>query len=139
MASKIYELLTNLLSFSFCSLFVMIRYLLMSIMSLLHSACSPPPPQILRGLLFSNPLLGRTVFSQKNMKTIPYEKLGRQTKCIMGDSKIASGKEVSAHPSHLFLIILLYGAKGFFWPRTDGSTGVKNTPYVRACIRKTAL
>ena len=73
------------------------------------------------------------------MKTIPYEKLGRQTKCIMGDSKIASGKEVSAHPSHLFLIILLYGAKGFFWPRTDGSTGVKNTPYVRACIRKTAL
>ena len=43
MASKIYELLTNLLSFSFCSLFVMIRYLLMSIMSLLHSACSPPP------------------------------------------------------------------------------------------------
>ena len=43
-ASKIYELLTNLLSFSFCSLFVMIRYLLMSVMCLLHSACYPPSP-----------------------------------------------------------------------------------------------
>ena len=48
----------------------------------------------------------------------------------MGDSKIASGKEVRAHPSHLFLIILLYGATGFFWPRTDESTGVYNTPYM---------
>ena len=28
----------------------------------------------------------------------------------MGDSKIVSGKEVRAHPLHLFLIILLYGA-----------------------------
>ena len=27
----------------------------------------------------------------------------------MGDSKIVSGKEVRAHPLHLFLIILLYG------------------------------
>ena len=48
----------------------------------------------------------------------------------MGDLKIASGKEVRAHPSHLFLIILLYGAMGFFWPRTAESTGVYNTPYV---------
>ena len=27
----------------------------------------------------------------------------------------------------------------FFWPRTNESSGVENTPYVRACIRKTAL
>ena len=45
----------------------------------------------------------------------------------MGDSKIVSGKEVRAHPSHFFLIILLYGAMGFFWPRTDESCGVENT------------
>ena len=129
MGSKIYELLTNLLSFSFCSLSVMIRYLLMSIMCLLHSACHPPPPQILRRPLFSNPL-GRIVYSQKDMKTIPYATFGRQTECIIGDSKIASGKEVRARPSHLFVIILLYGAMGFFWPRTEESTGVENTSYV---------
>ena len=28
----------------------------------------------------------------------------------MGDLKLVSGKEVRAHPLHLFLIILLYGA-----------------------------
>ena len=57
----------------------------------------------------------------------------------MWDSKIVSGKEVCTHPSHLFLTILLYGAMEFFWPRTFESSGVENTPYVRACIRKTAL
>ena len=44
MESKLYDLLTNLLSFSFRSLFVIIRYLLISIMCLLHSACCPPTP-----------------------------------------------------------------------------------------------
>ena len=88
-----------------------------------------PPPQILRRPLFSNPL-GRIVYSQKDMKTIPYATFGRQTECIIGDSKIASGKEVRARPSHLFVIILLYGAMGFFWPRTEESTGVENTSYV---------
>ena len=53
----------------------------------------------------------------------------------MGDSKIASGKEVRAHPTHLFLIILLYGAMGFFWPRTEESTRVENTSYVLASER----
>ena len=95
-------------------------------------------PQILHRLLFSNPL-GRTVYSQKDMNTIPYAKFEGQTECIMGDLKIVSGKEVRAHPSHLFLTILLYGAMEFFWPRTFESSGVENTPYVRACIRKTAI
>ena len=60
----------------------------------------------------------------------------------MGDLKLVSGKKVRAHPLHLFLIILLYGAMlpwDFFWPRTDESSGVENTSYVRAYIRKTAL
>ena len=95
-------------------------------------------PQILHRLLFSNPL-GRTVYSQKDMNTIPYAKFEGQTECIMGDLKIVSGKEVRAHPSHLFLTILLYEAMEFFWPRTFESSGVENTPYVRACIRKTAI
>ena len=73
------------------------------------------------------------------MNTIPYAKFEGQTECIMGDLKIVSGKEVRAHPSHLFLTILLYGAMEFFWPRTFESSGVENTPYVRACIRKTAI
>ena len=64
------------------------------------------------------------------MSTIPYAKFGRQTESIMGDSKIVSGKEVRADPSHLFLTILLYGAMEFFWPRTFESSGVENTPYV---------
>ena len=98
----------------------------------------PPPHQIVRRLLFSNPL-GRTVYSQKDRKTIPYAKFAGQTECIMGDSKIVSGKEVCTHPSHLVLIILLYGAMEVFWPRTFESSGVENTPYVRACIRKTAI
>ena len=77
--------------------------------------CLPPPPptpphlQILHRLLFSNPL-GRTVYSQKDMKTIPYTKFAGQTECIMEDSKEVSGKKVRAHPLHLFLIILLYRA-----------------------------
>ena len=100
--------------------------------------CLPPTPPILHRLLFSNPL-GRTVYSQKDINTIPYAKFAGQTECIMWDSKIVSGKEVSAHPSHLFLTILLYGAMEFFWPRTFESSGVENTPYVRACIRKTTL
>ena len=100
--------------------------------------CLPPTPPILHRLLFSNPL-GRTVYSQKDINTIPYAKFAGQTECIMWDSKIVSGKEVSAHPSHLFLTILLYGAMEFFWPRTFESSGVENTPYVRACIRKTAF
>ena len=137
MAKKINEVLNNPLSFPFCSLLVMIRYLLMSIICILHSACPLPPP-ILHRLLFSNPL-GRTVYCQKDINTIPYAKFAGQTECIMWDSKIVSGKEVSAHPSHLFLTILLYGAMEFFWPRTFESSGVENTPYVRACIRKTAL
>ena len=53
----------------------------------------------------------------------------------MGDSKIVSGKEVRAHPSHLFLIILLYVAMEFFWPRKDESSGVESTPYVLASAR----
>ena len=53
----------------------------------------------------------------------------------MGDSKIVSGKEVRAHPSHLFLIILLYVAMEFFWPRKDESSGVESTPYVLASER----
>ena len=53
----------------------------------------------------------------------------------MGDSKIASGKEVRAHPTHLFLIILLYGAMGFFGPHTEESTRVENTSYVLASER----
>ena len=129
------------LSFPFCSLFVMIRYLLISIMCLLHSACTPPPPpphlQILHTLLFSNPL-GRTVYFQKDMKTIPYAKFAGQTECIMEDSKIISGKKVRAHPLRLFLIILLYRAMlpwDFFWPRTDESSGVENNSYVHVSER----
>ena len=56
----------------------------------------------------------------------------------MGDSKIVSGEEVRAHTLHLFLIILLYGAMlpwDFFWPLTDESSGVENTPYVLASER----
>ena len=128
------------LSFPFFSLFVMIRYLLISIMCLLHSACPPPPPphlQILHTLLFSNPL-GRTVYFQKDMKTIPYAKFAGQTECIMEDSKVVSGKEVRAHPLRLFLIILLYRAMlpwDFFWPRTDESSGVENNSYVHVSER----
>ena len=104
--------------------------------------CLPPPPppphlQILHTLLFSNPL-GRTVYFQKDMKTIPYAKFAGQTECIMEDSKVVSGKEVRAHPLHLFLIILLYGAMlpwDFFWPRTDESSGVENNSYVHASER----
>ena len=73
------------------------------------------------------------------MKTIPYPKFGRQTKCIMGDSEMASEKEVRAHPSHLFLITVLYGATGFFWPSTDESTGVYNTPYVLTSEDRTLI
>ena len=57
----------------------------------------------------------------------------------MEDLKIVSGKEVRADPSHLFLTIFLYGAMEFFWPRTFESSGVENSPYVRARIRKTAI
>ena len=53
----------------------------------------------------------------------------------MGDSKIVSGKEVRAHPSHLFFIILFYVAMEFFWPRKDESSGVESTPYVLASER----
>ena len=50
-----------------------------------------------------------------------------------GDLKIVSGKEVRAHPLHLFLIIIplrSHAAMGFFWPRTDERSGVENTSYV---------
>ena len=57
----------------------------------------------------------------------------------MGDSKIVSGKEVRADPSHLFLTILLYGAMEFFWPRTFESSGVENTPYVLTSERRTLI
>ena len=56
----------------------------------------------------------------------------------MGDLKIVIGKEVRAHPLHLFLTILLYGAMlpwDFFWPPTDESSGVKNTSCVLASER----
>ena len=70
------------------------------------------------------------------MNTIPYAKFAGQTECIMVDSKIVSGKEVRAHPSHLSLIILLYGAMEFFWPRTFESSGVEIPPtYVLASER----
>ena len=75
------------------------------------------------------------MYSQKDMKTIPYAKFAGSAECIMEDSKIVSGKEVRAHPLHLILIILLYGAMGFFWPRTDESSGVENTSYVHASER----
>ena len=118
--------------FALCSLWSVI------FLRLSYVYCTLLAPQNLHRLLFSDPL-GRTVYSQKDMKTIPYAKFAGQTEYIMGDSKIVSGKEVRAHSSHLFLTILLYGAMEFFWPRTFESSGVENTPYVRACIRKTAI
>ena len=134
MAKKINEVLNNPFSFSLCSCSLWsVIFLCLS-----YVYCTLLAPQILHRLLFSNPL-GRTVYSQKDINTIPYAKFAGQTECIMWDSKIVSGKEVRGHPSHLFLTILLYGAMEFFWPRTFESSGVENTPYVRACIRKTAL
>ena len=44
----------------------------------------------------------------------------------MRNSKIASGKEVRAHPTH---------PMGFFWPRTEESARVENTSYVLASER----
>ena len=136
MAKKINEVLNNPLSFSVCSCSLWSVIFLR--VSCVHVYCTLLAPQILHRPLFSDPL-GRTVYSQKDRKTIPYAKFAGQTECIMGDSKIVSGKEVCTHPSHLVLIILLYGAMEVFWPRTFESSGVENTPYVRACIRKTAI
>ena len=61
----------------------------------------------------------------------------------MGDSKIVSEKEVRAHPLHLFQSapalphspLRSHAAMGFFWPRTDESSGVENTSYVLASER----
>ena len=46
-------------------------------------------PQILHKLLFSN-ALGDTAYSQEHLKTMVYAKFGGQTKCIMGNLKIAN-------------------------------------------------
>ena len=96
--------------------------------------CLPPTPPILHRLLFSNPL-GRTVYSQKDINTIPYAKFAGQTECIMWDSKIVSGKEVSAHPSHLFLTILLYGAMEFFFASHIREFWSRKYP-LRACLHQ---
>ena len=53
-----------------------------------------PPPQILHKLLFSN-ALGDTAYSQEHLKTMVYAKFGGQTKCIMGNSKIENGSELT--------------------------------------------
>ena len=78
----------------------MIRCLLISIMCLLHSACPPPPPphlQILHTLLFSNPL-GRTVYFQKDMNTIPYAKFaGRCVRTRCASSSLFSSTEPCCH------------------------------------------
>ena len=138
---QIYELLTNRhfrSRFALCSLWSVIFLFLLCVYCTLLAPPPPPPHlQILHTLLFSNPL-GRTVYFQKDMKTIPYAKFAGQTECIMEDSKVVSGKEVRAHPLRLFLIILLYRAMlpwDFFWPRTDESSGVENNSYVHVSER----
>ena len=91
--------------------------------------------------LFANPSTFVLVFP--SVRNDPLSSYVRSPSILMEmeapfDGLLLSGKEVRAHPSHLFLIILLYGAMGIFWPRTDESSGVENTS-LWSCIRKTAL
>ena len=131
--AKFYELLTNLLSFSFCSLFVDPLYSYVYYVSI--ALCLPPTPTSKFSIDYCFQILLGGMCIQKDMKTIPYAKFAGSAECIMGDSKIVGGKEVRAHPLHLVLIILLYGVMRFFWPRTDESSGVENTSYVHASER----
>ena len=124
--------------FALCSLWSVIFLCLLCVYCTLLA--TPPPQKNLHRLLFSDPL-GRTVYSHKDMKTIPYATFAVQTECIMGDLKLVSGKEVRAHPSHLFLIILLYGAMlpwDFFLAAYRRELWSRKY-LLRTCIRKTAI
>ena len=136
MASKIYELLTNPLSFPFFSLFVMIRYLLMSIMCLLHSACPPPPPKFCVDYFFQI-LLGGLKFPKgyENNTLCKICGINRVHYGGFENSQWEGGACAPVAPLPHYSPLRSLAAMGFFWPRTDESTGVENTPYVFASAR----
>ena len=135
MASKIYELLTNPLSFPFFSLFVMIRYLLMSIMCRLHSAC-PPPPKFCVDYFFQI-LLGGLKFPKgyENNTLCKICGINRVHYGGFENSQWEGGACAPVAPLPHYSPLRSLAAMGFFWPRTDESTGVENTPYVFASAR----
>ena len=138
MASKIYELLTNPLSFPFFSLFIMIRYLLMSIMCLLHSACPPPspPPKFCVDYFFQI-LLGGLKFPKgyENNTLCKICGINRAHYGGFENSQWEGGACAPVAPLPHYSSLRSLAAMGFFWPRTDESTGVENTPYVPASAR----
>ena len=135
MAKKINEVLNNPLSFPFCSLLVMIRYLLMSIICILNSACPPAPPfwidfcfQILLGGLYI-PKRISTQYLMQNLR-------GKQ-RALWGFENSQWERSVYApvapvpHYSPLRSHgIFLASHKREFWSRKY---------LLRTCIRKTAL
>ena len=140
---QIYELLTNRhfrSRFALCSLWsVIFLFLLCVYCTLLAPPAPTPPPNFAYTIVFKSSW--EDCIFPKGYENNSLCKICGVNRLHYGgfeSSQREGGACAPVAPLRHYSPLQSHAAMGFFWPRTDDSSGVENTS-LRACIRKTAL